>query len=604
MFDAFRKCWGLLPSNLRWGVLGIFLLMNLHALAQLAMVGAFLPFLEMVAGSGSGDTGFLSAVRAQLGPMEDSAWLMLFGGCVIAAVFLANVLGAAHGICVARFASAVNAHLSSFLLRSYLLRPYLFYLNHNTSEFLRNIFSEIDFVSDGFLESAMNAMGRILTVAGLGLLLLLVNPWITVAAGFFFAASYTLVYFILRRRLIQAAEERSECDDLRYKAVSEAFGTIKELKVLRRERYFIDAFEEPSRRYFQNLEKVQVYAELPRNVVESIAFAGMVAVALLLLRAHEGVAGALPVLGLFAVAGYRLLPTIKGLYSCLSRMRYYRSSVDTIYRECSRLMVHSEGGVSMCIAEKGTGEAHRLPLESGIQLNDVSFRYPGGSRPAVGQINLTIPVRARVGFCGKSGSGKTTLVDLILGLLQPESGEITVDGVRVDDANRAAWQRNCGYVPQQIYLTDDTIRQNIAFGIPARDVDDGMVRTAARLANIDTFIEAELPDGYETKVGERGVRLSGGQRQRIGIARALYHDPEVIVLDEATSSLDSETERAIMEAVNSLAGRKTILMIAHRLSTIKASDLIVYMENGSVIATGKFEDLVSNNERFHRLAEV
>jgi ATP-binding cassette, subfamily B, bacterial PglK len=606
MLDPFRKCWALLPPRLRWGTLGIFLLINLHAVAQLAMVASILPFLQAIADP-AGAARFApiwERVRGLLGPMEDVTWLLLLGSLVVVAVLFANAVGAIHSVLLARFSSRLNSHLSSALLRSHLLRPYPFYLNRSSSEFLTSIFSEVYLVTQGFLQTAMMGLSRLLTVLALGGLLLLLSPWVTLAAGIFFAGSYTGVYLILRRRLAAAGRGRAECERLRYKAVSEAFGTIKELKVLRREPNFIEAFDAPSRQYFRYLERVQLFAQLPRNIIETIAFAGMVGIAMLLLQRHGGMAGALPVLGLFAVAGYRLLPAIQGLYQAYSQLRYHRTSVETLYRECEPLLQNGRIlALQEQVAERAAG-TDRLPLKTAIELQKVRFQYPGAARPSLQEIDLVIPARSRIGLCGRSGAGKTTLADILLGLLQPQAGSMRVDGVELNEPNSASWQRNCGYVPQQIYLTDDTIRRNIAFGIRPSEIDDGRVREAARLANLHLFVEQELPFGYETEVGERGIRLSGGQRQRIGIARALYHDPEVILLDEATSSLDTETERAILEAVESLAGKKTIIMIAHRLSTIRHADLIVMIENGSVTATGTFEELFSESHGFRQLAEA
>lgn len=607
MIDSARKCWVLLPPGLRWGAFGLFLLMNLQAVAQLGMVGSVLPFLQMIAApERMAESPAWSASREFLGPMDDRTWLLLLGMLVVAAVLFSNLIGAAYTILVARFSAKLDGYLSTLLLRSYLFRPYCYFLNRNSSEFFRNIFSEIYYVSGGFLQTGMGAIARLLTIVALSLLLVKVNPWVAIGAGAFFGSCYTVIYFTLRRHLADAADKRADSDNLRYKAVTEAFGTIKELKVLRREPHFIQAFEDPSRDFFRHQQKAQLYSELPRNLVETVAFGGMVVVALLLLQQHEGVGGALPVLGLFAVAGYRLLPAIQGFYKSWSQLRYYRSSVDTVHRECAPLLQaqaeplpqpRDGGGATSSVG-------NRLPLRHAIQLHQINFNYPACEIHAVRNVSLTLPARARIGFCGKSGSGKTTLADIILGLLQAQSGTLTVDGLTVNESNCADWQRNCGYVPQQIFLTDDSIRRNIAFGIPVHEIQDDLIRSAARLANLDAFVETELPDGYDTLVGENGIRLSGGQRQRIGIARALYHDPEVIVLDEATSSLDPETEAAIIDAVQTLSGRKTILMIAHRFSTIRQSDMIVFMENGTVKATGTFDQLVDRNENFKRMARI
>ncbi len=606
MFTAIQKCWELLPRNYRWGLFGLFTLMNLNALSQLVMVGSILPFLQAISDAGRLEGGRAMQLLHRIWePPDHTSLLIALGALVIGAVVLANLIGALHSILAARFSAKLNTCLSTLLLRSYLLRPYTYYLNRNTSEFLRNIFSEVYLVTGGFIGTVMNGITRLLTITGLSLLLIVVSPWIALGAGFFFAASYTGIYFLLRRKLSEAGKKRAECDNLRYKAVSEAFGTLKELKVLRREDYFVRAFEEPSQRYFRHQERAALYSSLPKHVVETLAFAGMIGVALILLHQHDGVAGALPVLGVFGVAGYRLLPAIQGFYSCFSRLRYYRESVDKVYSECAPLLT---GGSTPALqwAQGGSesGRSVRLPLKRELELRAVTYSYPKSERPAVHEVNLTLPARSRIGLCGKSGAGKTTLADILLGLLEPQAGEMRVDGIPVDETNRSDWQRNCGYVPQEIYLADDSVRRNIAYGIAPETIDEARIRDAARLANIDTFIETELPAGYDTEVGERGIRLSGGQRQRIGIARALYHDPDVIVLDEATSSVDTETERVIVEAVESLAGRKTIIMIAHRLSTIRRCDRIVLVEDSRIAATGTFDELATDNSHFRRMAEA
>jgi ABC-type bacteriocin/lantibiotic exporter with double-glycine peptidase domain len=545
--------------------------MHLQAAAQLLLVASFFPFLDAISNSADSGGGGMGFVANWWPTYSESARLGILGSIVIAAVVIANLLGTFHSIAIARFSATLDSQLASRLLRGYLMRPYAYHLNRNSSEFLRTIFSEIGFVTNGFLASAMGACAQLLTILGIGTLLFVMNPGIALAAGVFFGTSYALIYFLVRKRLVKAAEQRAESDDARYQAATEAFATIKELKILGREPYFLDAFERPSRDYFQNLAKAQLYSELPRHLVETIAFGGMVGIALLLLRRHGGVAGALPVLGVFAVAGYRLLPAIKGLYSSFSQLRYYRESVDTIYQACGELNETFDATAELPAP---------LPFQKMIEFRNVSFTYPGSDRPVLHNIDLTLPVRARIGLRGRSGAGKTTLADLILGLFAPGAGEIRIDGVLLTDENRRAWQRNCGYVPQQICLIDGSVRANIAFGIAPEAIDDAQVRAAAQLANLREFVENELPEGYETQVGERGVRLSGGQRQRIGIARALYHNPEVIVLDEATSSLDPETEEAIVDALRTLAGRKTVIMIAHHFATIQESDILIHLDKG------------------------
>jgi ABC-type multidrug transport system fused ATPase/permease subunit len=246
--------------------------------------------------------------------------------------------------------------------------------------------------------------------------------------------------------------------------------------------------------------------------------------------------------------------------------------------------------------------APALRLTEQIELEDVHYAYPRAERPAARGVTLTIPARSTVGLVGGTGAGKTTTVDIMLGLLVPDRGTLSVDGIPITADNLRAWQRSIGYVPQQIFLSDDTVAANIAFGLKAEDIDQAAVERAARVAELHDFVLRELPDGYATKVGERGVRLSGGQRQRIGIARALYHDPDVLILDEATSALDNLTERAVMDAVHNLGRAKTIVMIAHRLSTVRECDTIFMLEGGRVVAEGSYDDLIETNRQFRALA--
>jgi ABC-type multidrug transport system fused ATPase/permease subunit len=244
-----------------------------------------------------------------------------------------------------------------------------------------------------------------------------------------------------------------------------------------------------------------------------------------------------------------------------------------------------------------------LRLEREIELRQVRYRYPGGARPAIRDLSLTIPARAAIGLVGHTGAGKTSVVDVILGLLEPEGGQLLVDGNEISDDNRRSWQDAVGYVPQHIFLSDDTVTANIAFGVPSGSVDMAAVERAARVANLHGFVSEELPNGYDTLLGERGVRLSGGERQRVGIARALYHDPELLIMDEATSALDNVTERAVMDAVDGLANRKTVILIAHRLTTVRRCDTIFLLERGRLVASGTYDQLVARSDNFRRMVD-
>jgi ABC-type multidrug transport system fused ATPase/permease subunit len=313
---------------------------------------------------------------------------------------------------------------------------------------------------------------------------------------------------------------------------------------------------------------------------------------MLYLMAQSGsFASALPIIALYAFAGYRLMPALQQIYGALTQLRFAGPALDALHKD---LMSLQPAGPNT--------QQPAMPLTQAITLNNIVYCYPNAATPALKGISLTIPAKSTVGLVGATGSGKTTTVDLILGLLDAQEGALAIDGQPITDHNKRAWQRAIGYVPQQIYLADDTVAANIAFGIEPEQIDQTAVEKAAKIANLHEFVISDLPRGYATTVGERGVRLSGGQRQRIGIARAMYHNPQVLILDEATSALDNLTEQAVMEAVHNLGHEITIILIAHRLSTVKECDTIFLLEKGELKGRGRFEELAHTSEHFRAMA--
>ena len=341
-------------------------------------------------------------------------------------------------------------------------------------------------------------------------------------------------------------------------------------------------------------------AEANDKALEAIALGGMVAIVLALLVSGAGVAELLPILGVYAFAGYRLLPALHDVFQGVGRIRYGTGSLD----EVAEMVNDIDTGIPTSDAFVDRSEIEPLRLDRELRLDGLTFRYASAERPVLADIDLTIPALASVAFVGPTGAGKTTVVDLVLGLLEPDAGRIVVDGVEVKGDTVLRWQRSLGYVPQSIFLTDDTVAQNIALGVAEDEIDYVALRRAAEIAQIHAFIEDELDEGYDTVVGERGIRLSGGQRQRLGIARALYHDPDVLVLDEATSALDGATERSLFEALQRLAGEKTLITIAHRLSTVRECDTIYVLQAGRIVAQGRYDELLETNPLFRRLASL
>ena len=335
---------------------------------------------------------------------------------------------------------------------------------------------------------------------------------------------------------------------------------------------------------------------MPTYVLEVVAFGGILCIVLYFLAREEGLAQLLPMLAVFVFAARRIMPALQTIFSDITTLRYNAATLDVLHAD----FVKTAGFENIF----GDLDVKPLLFKKSLRLQDVSFCYPGCDELIISDLSLEIQANTTIGFVGFTGSGKTTLIDIIIGMLVPRSGSIFVDGVPIDENKRVSWQRNLGYVPQHIYLSDDTVARNIAFGIPDEHIDMDRVIRAARVANIAEFIEKNLLSGYDTLIGERGVRLSGGQRQRLGIARALYHDPDVLVLDEATSALDGITEEAVMDSIRALAKRKTIIMIAHRITTVKDCDMIYLMEDGHIIAKGTYAELMDSSETFRAMSRV
>ncbi|MDA8632049.1 ABC transporter ATP-binding protein/permease, partial [Litoricolaceae bacterium] len=452
----------------------------------------------------------------------------------------------------------------------------------------KTILSEVSAVIGGGMIPLMSLIAQSAVAMALLILLIIIDPMLALSVGAVLGLAYAAIFAVISGWLKRLGQARIEANKERFTAVSEAFGAAKEVKVGGLEQVYIHRFAKPAEIYAKGQATAQVIVQLPRFALEAVAFGGMLLVILYLMAKSGSFASALPIIALYAFAGYRLMPALQQVYGSFTQLRFVGPALDAVYQELSNLQT----------ADAQRDQLSPLPLTQAITLNHVSYRYPNAPQPALKDIDLTIPVHTRIGFVGATGSGKTTTVDVILGLLEPHEGALKIDGQLITAANCRQWQRAIGYVPQHIYLADDSVASNIAFGVNAEEIDQQAVEWAAKIANLHEFVVKDLSKGYATTVGERGVRLSGGQRQRIGIARALYHNPQVLILDEATSALDNLTEQVVMEAVDNLDHDITIILIAHRLSTVRQCDQIYLLERGEVKAQGTFEELTQANEQF------
>jgi len=569
-------------------------------LLQTAGVASVVPFMSLLSNPDSVDQPpTMRWVFDRTGFENFHAFIFVVGFLVLGILVLSNLFTMFTVWLMTRFAWGMQRRLSTALLQSYLNRPYVYYLRQNSTDLGKNILAEVELLSIGVLNASLyvGAYGTtaVFVLAFLVWMEPLTAPLVLGAVG----GGYLLAYILTRRRLSTAGQRRMDANRERYKIVNEAFSAIKDVKLLGRETSFIAAFTGPSRRFAGANVTRDVVMQLPRYGLEIGGVGGLLMMILFLMAVRRNLQEFIPLIAAYAFGAYRVMPALQHVFQGVSRIRFNQVVVDTIYQDMMGSRCPTEW------TRKGSNnKAERLPFQHFIRLENVSFTYPGSTEPAIQEINLTIPRGSSLGIVGQTGAGKTTLLDILLGLLQPQQGRLVIDGIVLESANLRAWQNMIGYVPQHIHLCDDTVARNIAFGIPPEEIVMEAVQRAARIAKLDDFVIEELPDGYYTVVGERGIRLSGGQRQRVGIARALYHDPEVLVLDEATSALDGSTEEAVQRAIARAARAKTVIVVAHRLTTVRDCDRIYLMEKGRIVADGTYDELLRTNTRFRSMARV
>ena len=580
--------------QLRWLLLGIVI----TGLLDVAGISSIFPFMAVVARPDSVQGNrVLLFLYESLGFESQYRFLFALGLVVLAIMLVGNAMAAMTSAMMLKFGHRVGSEMAIRMLASYLEKPYSFFLSRNSATMTLNVVGETGGMVLGLIVPALQTLAKMIVAVLILLLLLAVDPILAVIVAVAVGGSYFLVFLFVRRRLAVIGRLSNEANRVRHKAVTEALGGIKDIKILGRTRAYMDTFSRSSNDFARCQVQNGLISTLPRYAMESIAFGGILLILLYLLSVRRDVNQALPLIALYAVAGYRLMPAIQQIFGGLAQVRFSLASLDNLHREITEL--------ARVPADIGMADRQSpLPFNATVETRDLSFRYPAADLDALRHLNLRVAKNTTVGIVGLSGSGKTTLIDVLLGLLWPTTGLLLVDGVPVESGNLAAWRAKLGYVPQHIFLAEDTVARNIAFGLPDSEIDRVRVIRAARLASLHEFVETELPGGYEAQVGERGIRLSGGQRQRLGIARALYHDPDVLLLDEATSALDGMTEDTIIDSLNALAHTKTIILIAHRFTTIRDCDVIYLLDAGEVVDSGTYTDLIARNSAFRALGKI
>jgi ATP-binding cassette, subfamily B, bacterial PglK len=595
--SLFREIWSVLtPKQRRW-VLWTQVLSILMASSTVLGIASIAPFFAVL-----GDPGLIAHSKTlnwlygQFGFAGLRSFEFALGLAFLAAVCAANAINIAGSYVMIKLSYRISAELQSVLLDEYLHRPYVLQTQSNSAVFCNNIINETNRLTNDILQNAFPLVTNLFTAVLIVISVILLNPAVAAMIILSLAGGYALIYLAVRNWLATSGEVQSRLLIAQAKTLNESFGAIKEILVLRVQDFFRIKFESTSLKLARASATGRIIYQSPKYLMECVTVGLLVTLALAAGAGENGMGALLGQLTFVGFAAYRLLPILQQAFAALVRIRSEKAGFTAIAPDLRSARARARFSALGALAQPDRPQTN-------IQLRDISFSYDSKRMPALDGVSLQIPARMAVGIVGANGSGKTTLADVIAGLLVPASGEMSVDGISVDNANRTAWQSRIAYVPQNVFLLDESIAQNIALGVAPEAIDQVRLQGAARLAQLDEVIDS-LPGGYENIIGERGVRLSGGQRQRLGIARALYTNATVLMLDEATNALDGLTEQELMTTVMRLRGRYTIILIAHRLSSLRACDLIFELDRGKVRHAGTYHDLLGNSENFPRLVSA
>lgn len=562
------------------------------ALLQVVGVGSVFPLMTLVADPSAFTTSpHLVKLSQMTGIESKDTFFALSGFFMVIAIMAGNGANMFVTWYTQKFLADEGVRLSDLLLQKYAYKPYLFFLSSDSTAMCRDVLAEVGIFLGAYVTPLLDLVVRPTSILILGLGLVYVNPVAAIGSCIIFGGGYLVVYLLCSAKLEELGKIRIDSEVVKYKITYELFQGQREARLFNCREHFFKLYSKNSRRQNNAVLNTTLISLLPRQVIEVLGFA-LVFALILLFRAQGKIwDDILPLLSIFAVGAIRMMPQFQSLFASIATLRTAKPVVDRLLPEFTSVASHERIDVE--------------PLEWSdcIEIQDLEYQYPGTDVKVLDGMSCKIPKGAHVGFVGSTGAGKTTLINIILGLMDPDSGHFRIDGEEVCGRRLVEWQASFGFVPQDIILCNDTVAANIAFGIAYEDIDMEKVRKASRLASLSEHIES-LPEGYQTKVGERGVRFSGGQRQRLGIARALYREPTTLVLDEATSALDGHTEDTVMDSIRDVGGDKTLLIIAHRLTTLKECDTIFVLEQGKVVDTGTYEELLAGNATFRSFAKV
>lgn len=589
--NTLKKLLFLLTPKERTRAALIFFVILIMAFIEIAGLASIVPFMAILSDPDIIEQNLkLNAVfkfSQEFGVQNEKQFLFLSGLVVFLLLVISLMTKAFATYLQVNFSSNAKFNLEKRMVISYLSQSYVWFLDRHSADLGKNILGEVGTVIKGGVQAMINLITRGIVAIAVLTLLIVVDAKLTLIVGITLSLTYLVIFTLSKKILRYIGNERFKANRWRFTTVSEAFGAVKEIKVGGFEKNYVDRFSEPANKLAKYEAFFGVLTQLPRFAIEAVAFGGMLLITLYLMAKTNNFVNIVPTIALYTLAGYRLIPLLQGIFDAINTLRYTNPSVEALHYDLKKLKTLELSRTK-----------NLLSFTKEISLNNINFSYPNSAQLNLKNINLKIPVGSNIGIVGITGSGKSTLIDIILGLHKPKSGNLKIDGNMIDDQNRRSWQQSIGYVPQQIFLFDDTIASNIAFGLDYENIEQDKVEKAAQIANIHDFITDDLPLKYKTLVGERGIRLSGGQRQRLGIARALYHDPKVLILDEATNALDIHTEQLVLEEIKKLRKDRTMIVITHRLNSVKDCDNIIIIEKGEIIQEGSFEKLNNISDYF------
>lgn len=596
MLKTLLQLFRLLTSDQRKRFYGLQVLVVLMAFGELLGIASIGPFMALVADMQLLETNAtLKQIYQATGLGNPQDFLFLVGVAVLVTLGLASALSIFTTWRLSLYSMHTGTEIADRLYQYYLNQNWLFHATGSSAQLTKQITTESSRITHSIIVPAMHLISRLVLAIFISIAVVSYNPLVAMIGLLIFSIGYVLVYYLVKNRLAHNGIILSETSTQRFRLMNEGFGGIKDLILLNRQINYINKFHQAGTAQARAQGTTSAISQVPRYFMEFIAFGAMIGLVLVLLKLHNGVLSqVLPVLAVYALAGFKLLPALQQIYGSITTIKGGLPAFDSIKED----LIASQNLSNQTYSQPAKGSFQL----GDIQLNNITFTYPNKKQPALNHVSIKIPLYQTVGFVGESGSGKSTAIDIILALIEPQQGSLQIGEHTINASNKHLWQQHIGFVPQSIFLSEGSIAENIAFGIAKQDIDLDQVRKAASLARLDELINS-LEKGLDTKVGERGVQLSGGQRQRIGIARALYNNAEILVFDEATSALDGITEKYIMDAIHDLSGQRTIIMIAHRLKTVQQCDQIFMLEKGQLIAQGSYNELVVDNPLFKEMAQ-